>query len=99
MVDAGEALFRRQQQFVSWDLCVLPGVEYQTSSFHGLRYSRCRNLRAAGWAVVSAFESQSMRSLLRSATLPSSAVVVERCPISISLTGFWRVLMHSRKFA
>ena len=40
-----------------------------------------------------------MRSLLRSDTLPSSAVAVERCPISISLIGLCRVFTQSRKFA
>src|SRR5262249_60731709 len=87
------------EQVISRDLIALLRGKDQTSSFHGFRYSRCRNLRAAIWAQVSAFGSQSMRSLLRRATLPSSAVVVERWPISISLIGFWRVFTQSRKLA
>src|SRR5579859_2959091 len=99
MIEPHEAVLRGAQQIVGGNLAVLARRENQTSSFHGLRYSRCRYLRAALWGVVSVFESQSIRSLLRSDTLPSSAVAVERCPISISLIGRCRVFTQSRKFA
>src|SRR5579859_1250715 len=49
-----------------------------TSSFQGLRYSRVRNFRASLWRVVHFSVSQSSFSLLRSATLPSRQVVVDR---------------------
>jgi len=40
-----------------------------------------------------------MRSRLRSATLPSKQVVVERWQVSMSLIGRRRVRMQSRKFS
>src|SRR5690242_5927767 len=67
MVDSGEPLPGGAEQIIREGLRILRGAEDHTSSFHGLRYSRCRYFRAATCAQVSAFGSQSMRSLLRSA--------------------------------
>ena len=60
---------------------------------------RARKLPAVGWATVCSCSSQSKRCRLRSATLPSRHVDVERKHFSISLLGRARVRTHSRKFA
>src|SRR6267154_454860 len=76
------AVLRRSDQPVFSEAVEL--VRRYTTNFQGLRSSLERYLRASGCFVVHFDSSQSMRSLLRSATLPSRHVVVDRWHFSIS---------------
>src|SRR5512144_722598 len=73
--------------------------QHYTVSFHGFRYSLFRNGFASGCFTLRLAASQSTRTLLRSAILPSRQVEVERKHFSISLMGFSRERTHSRKLA
>ena len=90
VVNASDASEQRQAQ--------LQPPFFHTFSFHGLRYSRATYLSATGsFSTRSVYLFQVMRLPERRAIFPSKAVVVERCPISMSQIGAWRDFKQSRK--
>src|SRR5439155_3920995 len=74
------------------------GLRIQMRS-HGLRAGRPRSFEASGSPMISSFPaSQWTFRPVRKAMLPRCATMEERCPVSTSATGLFRVRTHSMKF-